>query len=154
MTKDHFRMKVAVYGIIRNPNGQVLLHQRQNSGFMDGYFGLPAGHLDGGESPSEALSREVKEETNLHINPQQWRQVFTIHRLSKQGITDEYVDIFFEVRDITQEPQIMEPEKHSNLGYFDENELPKNTITYIRDVISRIARGETYHEYGAGEGLK
>jgi 8-oxo-dGTP pyrophosphatase MutT (NUDIX family) len=32
----------AVFGIIRNEEGKVLMIKRKNTGYMDGYYGLPA----------------------------------------------------------------------------------------------------------------
>ena len=38
---------------------KVLLSRRMNTGFQDGLFGLPAGHLNKGESVVSAAIREV-----------------------------------------------------------------------------------------------
>ncbi|MGB1592331.1 MAG: NUDIX domain-containing protein, partial [Promethearchaeia archaeon] len=39
--------------------GQVLLSRRLNTGFRDGQWGLPAGHVNPGESITAAAVREV-----------------------------------------------------------------------------------------------
>ena len=38
---------------------KILLSRRMNTGFNDGLFGLPAGHLTKGESVIDACVREV-----------------------------------------------------------------------------------------------
>ncbi|MCD8501179.1 MAG: NUDIX domain-containing protein [Bacillaceae bacterium] len=49
--------------IILNKKNQVLLQKRADVGL----WGIPSGHIEIGETVSEAAIREVKEETNLEI---------------------------------------------------------------------------------------
>lgn len=57
-------MHKSVGAIIRNKKGEILMIERKK--FPLGWA-CPAGHVDKGESPEEALRREVKEETGLKI---------------------------------------------------------------------------------------
>lgn len=52
-------------GIVIIQNGRVLLGKRVDNGL----WGTPGGGVDDGETPLVAIVREVKEETNLDINP-------------------------------------------------------------------------------------
>ena len=54
----------AVAAVIRDDRGQVLLVQTRA-----GFWSLPAGAIDPGESPREAVIREVREETGLEVRP-------------------------------------------------------------------------------------
>ena len=54
----------SVGAIIKNEKNEILLIDRVKIPL--GWAG-PAGHVDKGESPEDALIREVKEETNLNI---------------------------------------------------------------------------------------
>ena len=54
----------AVAAIIRDESGRVLLMQQRESG----RWSLPAGAIDPGESPREAIVREVFEETGLAVS--------------------------------------------------------------------------------------
>jgi ADP-ribose pyrophosphatase YjhB (NUDIX family) len=58
---DELRAGIAV--IILNEENQVLLQKRADVGL----WGIPSGHIEIGETVSEAVIREVKEETNLDI---------------------------------------------------------------------------------------
>jgi 8-oxo-dGTP pyrophosphatase MutT (NUDIX family) len=49
-------------GIVRDGAGRVLLQHR-----TDGRWGLPGGAIDPGETPAEAVVREVREETGLEV---------------------------------------------------------------------------------------
>ncbi|WCN36255.1 NUDIX domain-containing protein [Aneurinibacillus uraniidurans] len=56
-------VKAGVAVIILNEENQVLLQKRSDVGL----WGIPSGHIEIGETVSEAAIREVKEETNLDI---------------------------------------------------------------------------------------
>ncbi|WP_453989916.1 NUDIX domain-containing protein [Bacillus nitroreducens] len=56
-------LKAGVAVIILNEEKQVLLQKRSDVGL----WGIPSGHIEIGETVSEAAIREVKEETNLDI---------------------------------------------------------------------------------------
>jgi len=55
----------AVAALVRNEAGHVLFQRRTD----DGLWSLPAGSVDPGETPSQALVREVQEETGLLVEP-------------------------------------------------------------------------------------
>ena len=45
--QEKFRAIVSVYLVLQNTDGKVLLLLRKNTGYCDGQYGLPAGHVDG-----------------------------------------------------------------------------------------------------------
>ncbi len=53
-----------VAGVIHNAAGEVLIQKR-----VDGAFSLPGGAIDPGETPAQAVVREVYEETGLQVRP-------------------------------------------------------------------------------------
>lgn len=62
----HFKdPKVAVAALVQR-DGQVLLVRRLNEPFR-GLWTLPAGFVDAGEDPAEAIARECQEETGLTV---------------------------------------------------------------------------------------
>ncbi|WP_280317607.1 NUDIX hydrolase [Nocardia wallacei] len=56
-----------VVGAIVQSRGKVLLLQRPTNDFMGGIWELPSGKVEPGEALDQALIREVKEETGLHV---------------------------------------------------------------------------------------
>ena len=54
-----------VAAIIRNASNQILLQRRGDNGL----WSLPGGGVDPGETPAEAIVREVLEETGLRVEP-------------------------------------------------------------------------------------
>lgn len=54
---QHDRYPVAAHVIFTDTNGRVLLMRRAGSGYADGMLGLPAGHVDLGETPTACAIR-------------------------------------------------------------------------------------------------
>lgn len=57
-------IKSTVGGICLNEQGQVLLALRNHEPFYD-HWCIPGGHMDFGETPEQAVQREINEETGL-----------------------------------------------------------------------------------------
>lgn len=62
VVNTHFLM--GVVGVIRNEAGEVLLFSHT---YRRAPWGLPGGWMKGGETPLEALEREVREESGLRV---------------------------------------------------------------------------------------
>jgi 8-oxo-dGTP diphosphatase len=57
-----------VAAVIRNKSGQILLARRPDTHLVaGGLWEFPGGKIEAGESPEEALRREIKEETGIVI---------------------------------------------------------------------------------------
>src|SRR3990172_3996670 len=79
---------------------QVLLLLRCNTGYRDGEYSVPAGHLEGNETVRAAAIREAKEETGVDIRPEDLVFSSVMHR--NEG--EERVDFFVYVRKWDGEP--------------------------------------------------
>ena len=142
-------MRSAVFCILRDDT-RVLLAQRINTGHEDGNFGLPAGHIDEGETALQALLREVGEEIGVSLSPDSVKLVHMQHySRERDGQRTTYIDWHFEAHDWRGEPVILEPDKCGELRWCELAALPENTIDYIRDVLIRVyENGENYSEWG------
>ena len=125
---------------------EVLLLQRKNTGYQDGNYGLPAGHMDGNELATHAAVREAKEEVGVVINPSDLYLVHTTHRLDT-GISSERLELYFETEKWEGEPENMEPNKCENIAWCPVTQLPSNTIPLLRRVIRLSNDGVSYSEY-------
>ena len=56
--------------LIFDEKGRVLLIKRTKEPWK-GLWGFPGGHVNEGETPKQAVKREVKEETGLEVAPEQ-----------------------------------------------------------------------------------
>lgn len=143
MTPERFKLIASVY-LLFVKDGKILLLRRANTGYEDGNYGLVAGHLDAHESLTHAAIREGKEESGVDINPVDLEVKTTMHRRQ----SDERVDFFFEVKKWNGEPINTEPDKCDDLSWFNLDNLPQNTIPYIRQAIECYKKGIIYSEFG------
>ncbi len=123
---------------------KMLFGQRQNTGFEDGAYHLPSGHLEAGESVVDALIREAKEEVGLTIAPEAVDFSHIMHNSSGGG----RMAFFFSVIDWDGEPENREPEKCSDLAWFPVDNLPDHMIDYCRVALQRVAAGAPFSTYG------
>ena len=123
---------------------QVLLLRRFNTGYADGQYSVPAGHLDGGETVIEAARREGLEETGVLIEAGDITFSSVVHR--KDG--DERVDFFVQIHQWQGEPDNTEPDKCDELRWANINELPDDVIPYVRKAIRNHRDGIKFDEFG------
>lgn len=146
MSKRHTNI-VACF-LILEKNGRVLLLKRANTGYRDGEYGLVAGHLEPGETYTQAMVREAKEEAGLEFSEDELEVVHVMHRKSTVDLS-ERVDVFFvPKKNLKQKPVNCEPEKCSELKWFDSNKLPENIIPPIKQALESFAKKEFYSEWG------
>ena len=107
----------AVYGIIKNDSGKILMQRRANTGFNDGILQLPSWHLEWEETYFQALKREMKEEINIDIDDSDIVLSHVWHRIHKWDRV--YYDIYLEITKYRWEIKNNEPDKCSELDFFD-----------------------------------
>jgi 8-oxo-dGTP diphosphatase len=139
----HAKFPVTVHMFFLRQN-KLLLIRRYQTGYMDGHYSVPAGHLDGNEPVRRAAVREANEEIGVQIDPGDIDFAGVFHR--SEG--DERVDFFVQVRVWKGEPFNAEPEKCDELCWTDINDLPENTIPYIRRAIENYQTGVLFEEFG------
>ena len=147
--KDRFKLIPAVYLVVME-EGKVLLLRRFNTGYEDGKYSLPAGHLDGDEPLTTAMVREAKEEIGVTIKPSALKLAHIMHRRSEvKGTTaDERVDFYFVTASYVGEIKNMEPDKCDELLWCDLNHLPKNIIPCVKEALLNIAQTNILSERG------
>ncbi len=144
--RKRFKIVPACYLYLIQDN-KILLLQRSNTGFKDGNYSMVAGHLDGAETFRHAMVREAKEEAGIKIDLDKIEVVHVLHRTC-EDFNNERIDIFMTVDEWEGEVKNMEPDKCSDLGWFPLDNIPENTIDYIRHVIERVEEGKVYSEFG------
>jgi 8-oxo-dGTP diphosphatase len=139
----HFLFPVTVH-LLFFRGSEILIARRQNTGYRDGEYSVPAGHLDGGETVLAAGIREVWEEVGLRLTEADLEFAGVMHRI--EG--DERVDFFLRVRTWCGEPINNEPHKCDDLRWVDLDSLPENMVPYVRRAIGNSLRHVVFDEFG------
>lgn len=143
----HLPTTILASYLILKKDDKVLFAKRQNTGYFDGQWGLPAGHVEAGESMVEALCREVKEEIGITLDPKQVQLKHIIHRKSEFD-GSERIDGFFEGDQWMGELENLEPHKCGKLEWFPREALPQEIIPYIQETLEKIEENVFYREEG------
>ncbi|MCS5422163.1 MULTISPECIES: NUDIX hydrolase [Psychrilyobacter] len=142
--KERIKMYVAVHLFIIKEN-KILLLRRYNTGYEDGNYSVPAGHVDGNETFIEAAIREAKEETGIIIKKEEILPIQVMHR--KKSF-EERIDYFLETLTWKEEIRNMEPHKCDKLEWFEIDKLPENTIPYIKYAIENYKKKSPFTTFG------
>jgi len=125
---------VAVHAFFIDKNDKILLSKRQNTSYMDDWYSVPAGHVEAMEPVDLAMKREIVEEIGLKVELKEPQHI--MQRLSPNN---ERIDYFYVIRQWQGEISNQEPEKCSELAWFNLSELPTNTIPYIRKALEEVS---------------
>lgn len=133
--------KVSVVCVIEK-DGKYLFLKRSNTGKGDGFYMLPGGHVDAGESVLHAAVRELKEELGIDVKESDLE--FKLVEPIKT-----YITFFFRVKKFDGILQNMEPEKHGEMVFLDPNSegihpCSKKELELIKNGISFLANDEFY----------
>lgn len=139
--RNTFRSAVYIFLIKDN---KILLLRRKNTGWKDGEYGVPAGHLELGETVREAAAREAKEEAMVQIDPKDLHLVHVQHRKGNY----EYIDLYFSSNIWEGEAGIGEKDLADDVGWFPTDSLPKNTIDYMLVAFKNYQDGILFSEFG------
>lgn len=123
--------------------GRVLLLRRAGTGFFDGLYSLPGGHVEAGESVRQAAVREAQEEVGIEVGVEELEWVGVVHRLSDTN----RIDFFVRARKWGGEARICEPDKSDGLAWFARDALPAAIVPYVREVL-QAGRGPWIRESG------
>ena len=145
--KERFKLIFSVY-LLAIQNEKVLLLRRFQTGYEDGKYGLVAGHVDGNETAREAMIREAREEAGISIASDDLIHALTMHRWCGDH---ERIDLFFYTSKWMGDIVNKEMHKCDDLRFVSLEQLPVNTIPYIRTAIDCYRKGITYCEFGWNE---
>jgi 8-oxo-dGTP diphosphatase len=143
MSKKYHTCTPASYLILIHEK-KALLIRRFNTGYEDGNYSLPAGHVEPGERPTLCALREAEEEIGVSVREEDAHLVHTMYRKAE----DDRVDFFFTTEKYSGVPQNKEPHKCDHMDWFPLDALPANTIPYIKTALEAYQKGEHFSEFG------
>lgn len=122
------RVRNSARGIIINDHKIAMVHSLKYD-----YYKFPGGGIEEGESPSEALIRETREETGLIVRPETIREYGYVHRIQKS--VEDASECFIQ----DNYYYLCEAEKDKVLQRLDKYEVFEEfTLEYIEPQIAII----------------
>lgn len=124
-------MLPCVMGLVQNQAGELLLIQHSDSA----KWGVPAGLIDPGETPAEAIRREVREETGLKIEPERLIGVLggqAYRHIYPNGDVVEPLAVVFACRILggQLQQQVGSESDIQSLKFFTQAQLPDLNLPY------------------------
>jgi len=139
MARDRFPVVVHVL-VMRGE--EIFMLRRAGTGFMDGFYALPGGHQEQGESVSQAARRECLEEvgvTALDLTPV---SVMPYRSGRHQGL-----NFLFETHSYEGEPCNNEPDLFDTACWVNPDQLPQPFVVWLPDALALRARGDWFAEF-------
>ncbi|WP_041607879.1 NUDIX hydrolase [Tistrella mobilis] len=137
----------AVYLVLMEGK-RLLMLRRAGTGYMDGYYSLVAGHLDGGEPLSRAIAREAEEEIGIFIAQEALQLIHVVHTPPEPGDApgQERIDFYFKASIFSGEISNCELHKCDDIRWFDIDQLPKNMVPRVAVALDGIFAGTILSE--------
>ncbi len=123
------RIHVVPCVVVFDGQGEVLLLKRSRKKRYGGKWEIPGGSLKFGETPREAASRELEEETGFKIRPVDLIPVDTFSFVYGYGSVQFIIPLYAAFH--SGEP-VLRPEEHDDWGWFT-----------VEDIRQMETRGET-----------
>lgn len=140
-----------VVGAIIEREGKFLLVKEADPGPDQGKWNHPAGGIDVGESPLEAVKREVSEETGYSFSPEGLLGVYSLIRNDIENDKGEYphaIKLIF-TGSISSDPERDLADDVSKTKWFSEKEINEMGAEELRDIDIKFM----VKEYLSGRGF-
>lgn len=145
MTRAQFPMVVHILLQRATPEPEVFLLRRAGTGFMDGYFALPGGHVEAGELPLQAAQRECLEETG--VQPKDLQPVCLMPYRSGRHIG---TNLIFTAQAFEGTPTLAEPGAADMALWAPQRVLPEPHAPWLGTVLAMQDSTDWYVEFSPG----
>jgi 8-oxo-dGTP diphosphatase len=133
----HHVVSMAAHALIYSPEGQLLTIKRDGNPYLRGYWSVPAGHIDAGETAALACVREVREEVGIHLAIPDLQFVLVQQKSASDG--EERVDFFFAATCSRPENAHRASKREvAALQWSDPGDLPQPFAPYVEHALNRI----------------
>lgn len=137
--KDRHTVRVAVF-VLLVKEGKTFLIRRANTGWADGMFTIPSGHVEKGETVLEAAVKEAREEAGVVIKPED------LEFLHVHYVGDVYVNFYFKATVWENEPYCAEPDLCSEVKWVSLDAIPQDTIFQVRHLLKQMGEDSYFSE--------
>ena len=115
---------LSVLGVIQRPDGKYLITKRAaDKAWAPGWWEVSGGAAIAGETPEEAVKREILEETGLDVTNAEGGFLFSYHRENPGEGDNYFVDVYKYHMDFTEEDIKLQTEETNAFQIADAAQL-------------------------------
>ena len=118
---------------------EILMLKRAGTGYFDGYYDLPGGHLEAGEDIFDGMIREAKEEIGIKLKRDDMEIIHIYHKYIKGMLKFVFKADKYEGTPINNEPEACE-----KIEWIELDNLPENIVPSIKEELENIQNGVYY----------
>lgn len=117
---ERVKFNASVSFVLEKDN-KFLLFYRTDGYFKDGWWVLPAGHIEENETATQTVIREAKEELGIDVEQKDVIFAHLVHNLVGEN---KRMDFYFLVKGFKGEIKNLEPTKCATMAFFAKDSLP------------------------------
>jgi len=130
---------MTVAGLLVKDNRVLLGHRSASREWYPGVWDLPGSHVENGETPGEALQRELREELGIDV-PLPAKKYLT------KVVTDAFDLTVWLISEWTGAPINASPIEHDQIAWFGSSQIPSIDLAlefYETMIIDALGRAST-----------
>lgn len=124
--------KASVECLVYDDKDRVLLLKRTNTSYCNNMYSLPGGHLEKYETVLEGMIRELNEEIGIKFTSDELKLIKIVNRTIENN---NYLDFIFKTSLKGRKVVNMEKELCSRMLFREKNNLPRNSIPIIKEIL-------------------
>ena len=142
-TATRARIPLTVFTVLLNQHGEVLLMRRANTGFGDGHYSLPGGHVEKHERVPDAARRETLEEVGIQLTN------VRIESIIHSDVDREYLHFVAVAthQDWTGTVRNMEPDQCDHMAWYPWGDWPENMLPCIKLALENVETSTFFSEH-------
>ncbi len=141
--KNMFKLPAYV-GIILKKENQYLFVKRHNTDWASGCWNFPGGLLEESETLVEAAAREAHEEIGVTIALNDLELVHVLQARQNEKHNKEILGFYFIAQSWQGVPENKEPHRHSEIAWFDSNQLPIEITEHALRALNGLKTGKKF----------
>lgn len=118
--------KIDIRGVVLRGDSLLLVKEKE-----DGFWSLPGGWVDVGESPSEAVVREIYEESGYYTRALRLLALWDRNKHEHPPLPYHVYKVYFQCELLRGDPDPLKSRETDEVGFFEEDAIPELSRTRV-----------------------
>ena len=133
------KTKLSVCGVIVHQNKFLIVKRSETDDFLPNCWGFPGGSAEDGETISEALKREIKEEIGLDISSKHPQLIGISEEFMNEDKTERYLQLNYKIV-MDTEPNMTLSSEHVAFDWADTTD--SRLDDFLKEIIRQVETGK------------